>query len=753
MRMETLISALALMTLLNGCGQKEAAEARIEDDKAMEMSEDVNEDMGDLFADIPPAQTGDAAADALLAPFKGPYNGVPQFDDVSLSGLKPAMEAGMERNLAEIDAIAENPEAPTFANTIIALEKTGEALGRVFSYWGIWSANMSSPEFREIQQEMAPKLSEFYSKINQNEKLFARVKAVYEGEEMDRLSPEQQRLVWLVYDGFASNGATLEGDAKDRYAAINKRLAELHTKFANNVLHDEESYAVFFDADRAAGLSDGFLASAKSTAERMEGEGEYAVANTRSAMDPFLTFAEDRDLRRQVWEMYYSRGDHGGEHDNNAIIAEILQLRDERVKLLGYENYASWRLQNRMAKTPENALELMEAVWPAAKARVEEEVAEMQAIVDAEGGDFEIAPWDYRYYMEKLRKAKYDLNSDEVKQYLQLGKLREAMFMVAGELFNFQFTAVPEGSVPVWHEDVKVWEVTDRTSGKHIGLWYLDPFARPGKRSGAWASGFRSHDTLGGVEKTVLATNNSNFVEAQPGEPVLISWDDAETYFHEFGHALHYLSSNVDYPTLNSGVRDYTEFQSQLLERWLPTDRVIDNYLVHHETGEPMPEELVNKVLAASTFKQGFDTTEYLASALVDMRYHTVDPAGIDPDAFERETLADLGMPEELPMRHRSPHFGHVFSGEGYSAGYYGYMWADVLTADAAEAFAEAPGGFYDAEMAKKLVENLFAPRNAIDPAEAYRNFRGRDARIEALMRDRGFPVPGGGDDKKSTIE
>lgn len=751
MRMKTLVSTMALAAALYGCGQKDAAEPKAANEERA-MTDPVNEDMGDLFAGLAPARTGDAAADALLAPFAGPFQGVPQFGEADISGVKAALEVGMARNLAEIDAIVNNPEPPTFANTIIALEKSGEDIGRVFSYWGIWSSNMSSPQFRAIETEMAPKLSDFRSKINQNEKLFARVKAVYEGEEMKRLRPDQQRLVWLTYDGFASNGATLEGEAKARYAGINKRLAELHTKFANNVLHDEEEYAVYFNEDKTGGLPSDFLAAAKSAAEAKPGGGAYAVANTRSSIDPFLTFADDRDLRRQVWEMYYSRGDHGDEYDNNALIAEILQLRDERVKLLGYPNYAAWRLQNRMAKTPENALGLMEAVWPAAVARVREEVAEMQAIADAEGGGFKIEPWDYRYYMEKVRKAKYDLNSDEVKQYLQLDKLREAMFFVAGELFNFKFTPVPDGAVPVWHEDVHVWEVTDRTSGKHVGLWYLDPFARPGKRSGAWASGFRGHETLDGVEKNVLATNNSNFVKAAPGEPVLISWDDAETYFHEFGHALHYLSSNVDYPTLNSGVRDYTEFQSQLLERWLSTDKVIGAYLVHHQTGAPMPDALVAKIKAASTFKQGFDTTEYLASALMDMRYHMTDPAGLDPDAFERETLAELGMPPELPMRHRSPHFSHVFSGEGYSAGYYGYMWADVLTADAAEAFAEAPGGFYDKDMAKKLVDNLFAPRNAIDPAEAYRAFRGRDATIDALMRDRGFPAPGGGDGKQ-TIE
>ena len=409
--------------------------------------------------------------------------------------------------------------------------------------------------------------------------------------------------------------------------------------------------------------------------------------------------------------------------------------------LLGYPNYASWRLEDRMAKTPERAMELMMAVWPAATARVKEEVADMQAVADAEGAGITIEPWDYRFYAEKVRKAKYDLDSDEVKQYLQLDLLREAMFYVAGELFHFEFTPVPEGSVPVFHEDVKVWEVTDRSSGDHVGLWYLDPYARPGKRSGAWATTYRDHETFDG-KQTVLASNHSNFIKGAPGEPVLISWDDATTLFHEFGHALHFLSSNVAYPTLGGGVRDYTEFQSQLLERWLSTDPVIDNYLKHHETGAPMPAELIAKIKKAATFNQGFSTTEYLASAILDLKYHTMDPEGLDPDAFERETLAALGMPGELPMRHRSPHFGHVFSGEGYSAGYYGYMWADVLTSDASEAFREAPGGFYDAELARKLVDHLFAVRNAVDPADAYRAFRGRDARMEALMRDRGFPVP-----------
>ncbi|MBZ0111196.1 MAG: M3 family metallopeptidase, partial [Thermoanaerobaculia bacterium] len=588
---------------------------------------------------------------------------------------------------------------------------------------------------------MAPKLSEFNSKITQNEALFSRVRAVYESDEVKTLSPAEQRLVELTYDSFARNGATLDGEAMERYAAINQRLAELHTAFSNNVLADEEGYTQYLTAEQLQGVPASFLSAAAAAAGEAGHEGKYAVVNTRSSMDPVLTYADDRAVRESVWRNYYSRGDNGDEHDNNALISEILQLRDERVKLLGYENYASWRLENRMAKAPARALDLMEAVWPAALARVEEEVTDMQAVADAEGANLTIEPWDYRYYAEKVRRAKYDLDSDEVKQYLQLDKLREAMFFVAGELFGFQFSPVPDGAVPVFHPDVKVWEVTKKADGSHVGLWYLDPFARSGKRSGAWATSYRSHETFDGV-RTVLASNNSNFVKGAPGQPVLISWDDAETYFHEFGHALHSLVSNVEYPTLNGGVRDYTEFQSQLLERWLMTDEVIDNYLVHYQTGEPIPAALVAKIKKAATFNQGFSTTEYLASALVDMRYHTVTPTGLDADAFERETLADLGMPSEIVMRHRSPHFGHIFSGEGYSAGYYGYLWADVLTADAAEAFAEAPGGFYDKEMAARLVENLFAPRNAIDPADAYRAFRGRDATIDALMRDRGFPVP-----------
>ncbi|MGW1456651.1 M3 family metallopeptidase [Salegentibacter agarivorans] len=677
----------------------------------------------------------------LLAEWTGPYASVPAFDKMQVELVKPAMLKAMDAHLAEIEKITQNPEPATFENTIVPFEDSGDLLNRVFTYYGIFSSNVSSPEFREIQRELSPEISEYSSKISQNTELFERIKTVYENSEENPLPAPEQRVIDLIYEEFAMEGANLNEEDKKRYAEINSELSELYTKFSNNVLAEEENYIVYLTEDQLSGLPESYVKAAANTAKANGEAGKYAVTNTRSSMDPFLTYSDERELREKVWKNYYSRGDNDDEFDNNEVIKKILKLRDERVELLGYENFAQWRLQNRMAKNPENAMELMEAVWPAALARVEKEVKDMQAVADDEGANITIKTWDYRYYAEKVRKEKYDLDSEEVKQYLELGNLTDALFYTAGELFNFEFKPVEEGSVPVFHEDVNVWEVTDKDSGELIGLWYLDPFARQGKRSGAWATTYRSYSELEGP-KPVLASNNSNFIKPAPGEPVLVSWDDAETFFHEFGHALHFLAADIKYPTLNSGVRDYTEFQSQLLERWLSTDEVINRFLKHHETGEVIPDELVAKIKKAATFNQGFATTEFLASALMDMKYHTTDPDKIEPRKFEKETLDQLGMPDEIVMRHRSPHFGHVFSGEGYATGYYGYLWADVLTSDAAEAFAESPGGFYDENMAEKLVKYLFAPRNAMDPAEAYRKFRGRDAEIDALMRDRGFPVP-----------
>jgi len=678
----------------------------------------------------------------MLSNWEGPYEGVPAFDKMDLEMIKPAIVEGMEMHLNEIEEIANTKEAPTFENTIIPLEKAGQDLKRAFTYYGIFSSNLSSPEFREIQKELAPKISEYSSEISQNKKLFERIKSVYEQSQKDSLSAEKQRTIELIYKNFEMDGANLSEEEKQKYAKIDQKLSKLYTQFSNNVLADEEKYITYIDSSQLGGLPESFVKSAGSTAKQNDRQDQFAITNTRSSIDPFLTYSTERELREKVWKTYYSRGNNAGEFDNNEIIKQILKLRDERVELLGYDNYAQWRLQDRMAKNPENAMELMKEVWPAALARVEEEVADMQQLAKSMGNDIIIEPWDYRFYAEKVRKEKYNLNSEEVKQYLELNNLRKAIFYVAGELFDFEFKQVSKDSVPVFHEDVSVWQVNNKTSGELVGLWYLDPYARKGKRSGAWATTYRSKTELMG-NQPILASNNSNFVKPAEGEPTLVSWDDAETFFHEFGHALHFLSADVKYPTLNGGVRDYTEFQSQLLERWLSTDQVINQFLTHHETGEPMPKELVAKIKKASTFNQGFGTTEFLASALMDMIYHTTDPAKIeDVQEFEKEQLKKLGMSEEIPMRHRSTQFSHVFSGEGYATGYYGYLWADVLTSDAAEAFAEAPDGFYDKEMANKLVKYLFAPRNAMDPAEAYRKFRGRDAKIDALMKDRGFPVP-----------
>jgi len=713
----TIAVTIALMASLSGCSQ--------------------SSNSNDTSTQAESAKT----TNTVLAKWTGPFEGVPAFDRVKLEDLAPALDIAMATNLAEIDAIVNNPAPATFENTIVALERAGSDMQRIFAYYGIWRSNQSSPEVRKVSKELSPKLSAFRSKINQNKGLFNRIKDVYESAEMKTLRKDQQKMVKESYQGFVRSGALLNEADQKRYAEINLALSELHTQFGNNVLADEENYVTYLTKEQLGGLPESVISAAASAAKSMGKEGQYAITNTRSSMDPFLTYSTERELREQVWNTYYSRGDNGDEFDNNQIIAEILKLRHERVQLLGYENYGQWRLENRMAKNPDNAFALMNAVWPAAIARVEEEVADMQAVANSEGAKITIAPWDYRFYAEKVRKAKYDLDSNEVKQYLQLDNLRDAMFYVAGELFDFKFTAVTDNSVPVFHPDVTVWEVTKLSTGEHVGVWYLDPYARKGKRSGAWATTYRSFTSFDG-KTNVLASNNSNFIKGEEGKPTLISWSDAETLFHEFGHALHFLASNVEYPSQNGGVRDYTEFQSQLLERWLTTDPVIDNYLIHNKTGKPIPADLVAKIKKAATFNEGFKTTEYLASAIIDLKLHTMDPKNIDIDKFERETLAEMNMPKEMVMRHRTPQFGHVFSGEGYSAGYYGYMWAEVLTSDAAEAFEEAPGGYYDKVMAKKLVDHLFSVRNAVDPADAYRAFRGRDAKVEALMRDRGFPIP-----------
>ncbi|MBP6426442.1 MAG: M3 family metallopeptidase, partial [Bacteroidia bacterium] len=634
-----------------------------------------------------------AKTENILTPkWTGNYGGIPPLDKVKVADFKPALEMAMNEKLAEIEKIANNPEPATFENTIAALERSGQMYDRVITMFGIWSTSMNDEDFQKVDTEMAPKLSEFDDKIVQNEKLFKRIEQVYNTRETGNLTPEQQRLVWSDYTYFVSAGAKLSGDAKQKMSKINQDLASLFTKFGQNLLADESNGMVEIKSEAdLAGLSSSMKNGYANAAKDRKLDGSWVISNTRSSVEPFLTYSENRALREKVWQMFVNRGDNGDDHDNNKIITQILNLRKERAKLLGFKNHAEWRLQNSMAKTPQKAMELMESVWPAAIARVKEEVADMQAMADKEGAKIKIEPWDYRFYAEKVRKEKYDLDQNEVKEYLQLEKLREGMFWVAGELFNFSFT--PLSNIPVYHADVKVWEVKDKTSGKHIGLWYFDPYARKGKRSGAWMNAYRNQQRMEG-NITTIVSNNSNFIKGNANEPVLISWDDASTLFHEFGHALHGLASNVTYPTLSGTnvVRDYVEFPSQLLEHWLGTPEVLNKFAIHYKTGTPIPKALVDRIEKASTFNEGFATTEFLSSALVDMKLHTSDQDNIDPDKFEKDMLKELNMPSEIVMRHRTPQFAHIFSSDSYSAGYYSYLWADVLTADAYSAFTEAGG-------------------------------------------------------------
>ena len=682
----------------------------------------------------------DTVSNSLTAKWTGPYQGVPPFHVVKVAEFKPALEAGMNAQLAAIDAITASEEAATFDNTLAALEASDRMLERVSTVYAVWSSTMSTPEFQQVEREMAPKLAAFRDKIVQNQKLFARIAAAYEARDTLCPTSEQKRLAWLYYTNFVRAGAKLDAASKKRVAEINERLASLYTSFTQNILGEEKEYSLILDqAADLDGLPQSVVSAAAAAAAARGQQGKWAILNTRSSVEPFLSFSTRRDLREKVWRMFVSRGDHGDARDNKKIITEVFQLRAERAKLLGYATHAHWRVKNSMAKTPERAMALLEAVWPAAVARVREEVADMQAVADREGAKITIEPWDYRYYAEKVRKAKYDLNENELKPYLQLEKLREGMFYVAAELLDLHF--VPAQNVPVYHPDVRVWEVRDG-QGRHVGLWYFDPFAREGKKSGAWMNTYRSQERL--AEKIpAIVSNNSNFVKGQPGEPVLLSWTDAQTLFHEFGHAVHGLSSNVTYPSLagSAVVRDYVEFPSQILERWLSTPEVLGRFALHHATGQPLPVDLRQKIEKAGKFNQGFATVEYLASALVDLKGHLAGCAPIEAAAFERDTLAALGMPREIVMRHRMPHFLHIFASDGYSAGYYSYLWADTLSADAYEAFLEGAGPF-DKAIAQKLKQHVFSVGNTIDPAEGYRAFRGRDAGIGALMRHRGFPVP-----------
>ena len=679
-----------------------------------------------------------ADQDPLLAPWPGPYGGVPPWDKLSVAGFGKAFETGLALLLAEVDAIAENPEPPTFENTIAALDDAGRHSDRAQTLFSVVTNNLSTPESQAVDKEWSPKIAAAYDKITFNDKLFARIAAIHDGPDKAKLTPEQRRLVDLNYDRFVRAGAKLSPENKAKVGKINEELAVLFTDFGNKVLADENTWTVLESKKDLAGLSPSLAATYRAAAEERKLPGKWAVVNTRSSVDPFLTSSSRRDLREKVWKAFKNRGDNGNENDTNATIARIVKLRADRAKLLGFSTHAHWRMADTMAIDPEKAKALMMRVWPPAVARVAEEVKDMEKIARRDGvRTFE--PWDYLYYAEKVRKAKYDLDQDELKPYFELSNMIGGAFYMAGELYGLTFNEIT-GKVPVFLEGVRVWEVTDKNSGAHVGVFYGDYFARQGKRSGAWASGYRGHETFTGKTITPITSNNNNFVKGGAGEPILISLDDAETLFHEFGHAIHALVSEVNYPGLATTPRDFVEYPSQVHEMWVLTRPILDKFAKHYKTGQPMPDALVKKVEASSKFNQGYQTVEYLSSAIVDMELHTKPDGVVDPDAFERATLEKIGAPKEVAMRHRLPQFNHLFTSDSYSAGYYSYLWSEVMDADTREAFVEA-GNVFDPTVAGKMRKFILAPGNSTDRAEAYRQFRGRDPDVTALLKKRGFPT------------
>ena len=686
--------------------------------------------------ETPNTTPASATANPLVATWAGPYDGVPPFASVDLADVPSAFLAGTDQLSHEIAAIADNPAAPTFANTMEAMQRAGDIADRVGALWGVQSSNLSNPRVRAIGAEWEPKLSAFRSELYLNPKLFARVETLYQGRDALGLRPDQTRLLERSYDSFVRRGAKLSPDGRARAVAIEGELAGLFATFSEKVLGDEEKVTLVTDRARLAGLPDTLVASFAAAAEAHGGTG-WEIKNTRSSTTPVLENATDRSLRETIWRAYVNRGDNGDANDTNATITNILKLRQERAVLLGFDTHADFRMADTMAGTPERATDLMMRVWPAAKARVAQEVAEMQALANDRGDKLTIEPWDYRFYAEKVRKAKYDLDASEVKPYFQLKNMVDAMFYSANRLYGLTFRE-NTGNVPVFHPDVRTFEVTDADATVR-GVFYFDPYARDGKRSGAWATTYRSRARFTG-DDIVLGSNNNNFTKPADGEVALISLDDAQTLFHEFGHALHYFIADVNYPGLLNTPRDFVEYPSQVNENWVLTRDVLDKFARHYQTGERMPQALLEKIEASSTYGQGFATVEYLASALVDMKLHDRTTPVTDLDAFEREALAELGMPKEVVMRHRLPQFNHLFASDGYSAGYYSYLWSETMDADTWAAFEET-GDVWNPAVATRFKTMLLATGNETDRADAYRAVRGRDPDVNALLKRRGFPT------------
>jgi peptidyl-dipeptidase Dcp len=670
----------------------------------------------------------------LLQPWTGPYDGVPPWDKVKTDDFPAAFAAAMAASTVEFEKIVNNSEAITFDNTITARELSGKEIDRLFSVWGVYTSNLSSDQIRKIEAEWDPKISEFFGKQSLDSRYFQRIQFLYQQRGNLNLDAKQLRLLEQSYDALVRNGALLDAKQKDQVIAVESELAKKFSAFSGKVLADEETYILLNDEAELAGLPDSFVAALKSAATS-RGKSGWAIVNTRSAVQPVLENSTNRALREKVWRAFVKRGENGDANDTNATIAEILKLRQERAKILGFETHAHYRMTNTMAKDPDRAMDLMMKVWPAAVARVKEEVADMQAIANAE--EITIEPWDYRFYAEKVRKAKYDLDQNEIKPYFQLDNMVAALFDAAGRLYDFSFTE-NTGAVPVFEPSVRTFEVA--RNGKTVGLFYLDNFARSGKRSGAWMTTYRSQHKLGGQNNLVLASNNNNFVKGAAGEPTLISIDDASTLFHEFGHALHYLNYDITWPSLAGTPRDFVEYPSQVNENWLLTPYILNKYAKHYKTGEAIPKALVDKIEASGTFNQGFATVEYLSSAILDMKLHNRTDPVTDAAAFEKATLAEIGMPKEMAMRHRLPQFNHLFSSDAYSAGYYSYLWSETMDADTWAAFEES-GDVWNKALADKFRNVLLATGDETDRIEAYRAFRGRDPDVDALLKRRGFPT------------
>lgn len=667
----------------------------------------------------------------LLMPWQTPY-GIAPFDAIEDAHFAPAFEAALVEHLAEIEAIADNPEPPSFANTVEAMEGAGAALDRVLGVFYNLAGADSNAVRQALQREFSPKLAGHSSAIYSNKALFARIEALWDGREALVLEPAEERVLYLTHRGFVRAGAALEGDAAERMAAVKSRLAVLGTQFTQNLLKDEAAWSMPLSEADLEGLPE-FVVDAARSAGEAAGFETPLVTLSRSLITPFLQFSPRRALREKAWRAWVMRGENGGETDNRGIAAETLALRKERAALLGYEDFAAYKLETEMAGTPARVRELLMAVWEPARAAALSDAAEMEEMLRADGLSGPLEPWDWRYYAEKRRRALHDLDEAELKPYLQLDRMIEAAFACSSRLFGLSFEPL---EVPLYHPDCRAWAVT--RNGQHLAVFIGDYFARASKRSGAWCSTFREQAKRP-VAKTPIVVNVCNFAKPSGGKTALLSYDDARTLFHEFGHALHQMLSDVTFGSVSgtSVARDFVELPSQLYEHWLEVPEVLGEFATHAETGEPMPPALLDKVLKAATFDMGFQTVEYVASALVDLEFHQGQPPA-DVMQKQAEVLEEMGMPHAIAMRHATPHFAHVFSGDGYSSGYYSYMWSEVMDADAFAAFEEA-GGAFDPEVARRLEDYILSRGGSVEAEVLYTRFRGRMPGVEALLKGRGL--------------